>query len=101
MSRIGLASFIPRLILQSRPGIASLLPIALYTIFLYLLTNAEIVGVFPRHVKNLITVVSIFCILAIVAFNEIAAFTAVSIRESSSHHLLSNELVVTGSQGTS
>ena len=79
----------PDLIFQPFPGIASLLPIALYTIFLYLITNAEIVSVLPRRIKNLTTVTSIIFIVVIIAFNEIASFTGISLRESSFHYLLS------------
>lgn len=96
--------FIPHLNLQSCPGILSLLPISWYTIFLYLITNAEIVSALPRRIKNLTVLASIFFILLILVFNEIAAITGVSIRESTSHtiHLahFKQRTFVTGPQGT-
>lgn len=61
-------------------GIASFLPISLYTIFLYLFANAEIGGVLPRRIKSIAKMALILFIPAIITFNEIASFIGISIR---------------------
>lgn len=80
------------------PGISSFLPISLYSVFLYLLTNAEIVTALPHRIKKFTKLALALFIPAIVIFNEIASFIGVSIREST--RILSNEPVITGLQGT-
>ncbi|KAF8810287.1 hypothetical protein BYT27DRAFT_7336776 [Phlegmacium glaucopus] len=61
-------------------GIASFLPLSLYIIFLYFLTNTEIVTALPRHIKSIAKVALVLFILAIIIFNEIASFIGVSFR---------------------
>lgn len=72
----------PELSLHLYSGIASILPISAYTLFIYLLTNAEITSALSRRIKNIAKPTLILLILAIIIFNEITAFINVSIRES-------------------
>jgi hypothetical protein len=73
----------------------------LYTIYLYLLTNAEIVSALPRRIKNLTVLASTFFILLIVVFNEIAAITGVSIRNiPTDNRDAAKTIVAVGSSGS-
>jgi hypothetical protein len=83
------SSFTPKLNIQPYPGVASLLPIFLYTIFLYLLMITETVSSVPRRFQYITKLAPLFFILAIIISNEIAAFASSSIGESTSQHLLS------------
>lgn len=61
-------------------AIASFLPICLYTLFLYLFTNAELLSVLPRRMKTIAKLALILSIPVIITFNEIASFIGITIR---------------------
>ncbi|PPR05932.1 hypothetical protein CVT24_006654 [Panaeolus cyanescens] len=62
-------------------GVASFVPIFLYTFFLYLFTKSELIKTLPRRIKRGSRLILFIFIPAIVIFNEVASFVGVSIRQ--------------------
>ncbi|KAF8960898.1 hypothetical protein BDZ97DRAFT_1921786 [Flammula alnicola] len=61
-------------------GVASFLPIFLYTFFYFILTSNELVETLPNRLKNVAKLSLILFVPAIITFNEIASFVGVTIR---------------------
>ena len=68
-------------LLRILPGIASFLPLILYTLFLYLFARGELFKNLPPYVKIVAQVALLFSLPAIVATNEIASVVGLTISE--------------------
>ena len=62
-------------------GVASFIPLFLYTLSLYLLTTAELIPSLPVRLQNITKYVLLAFIPLIIALNELGSFIGITYRE--------------------